>query len=159
MLSDPNDAGAADMTYDEPAVACTQLLFRALVETDGDAALLHTGGAPQLVTPIGRLELVKTRLTVPAVERLLSRLLSDSALDRLESSGVVQYDYPTPDDLPGEQFSIIAARLHHDVRLEVRRLRLPDDDSIPEFLRQPVVSTPQGDDQLALPPADELWPS
>lgn len=144
----------------EPAVACAHLLFRALVETDGDAALLHTGGAPQLVTPIGRLDLVRANLTVPAVEQLLTRLLPEDALERLSTAGVVQYDCPQQDDLPGEHFSVVAARLHDDVRLEVRRLRLPDDDSIPDLFLRPTPATAATgqDDQLALPPADELWP-
>jgi len=148
---------------DEAATACAQLLFRALVETDSDAALLHTGTAPQLVTPIGRLELVRSNLTVSAVERLINRLLPHDARDKLQTSGVVQYDCPRQEGLPGEQFSIVAARLSHDIRLEVRRLRVPDDDAIPpEFFQKPVLpaqsSRPQ-DDNLALPSAEELWPT
>ena len=152
-----DDAPSPDAPV-EPAVACAHLLFRALVETDGDAALLHTGGAPQLVTPIGRLDLVKASLTIPAVEQLLSRLLPEDALERLGTAGVVQYDCPPQQDLPGEHFSVVAARRHHDVRLEVRRLRLPDDDSIPDFFQKPVSAGTAQDDQLALPSADELWP-
>ena len=146
---------------DDPAAVCAHLVFRALVETDGDAALLHTGGSPQLVTPIGRIELVKSNLTVAAVEQLLSRLLPDAAREKLEASGVVQYDCPVRTDLPGEHFSVVAARLHHDVRREVRRLRLPDDDSVPpDFFERPASSSaePRQDDNLALPSADELWP-
>ena len=140
------------------AADCAHLLFRALVETDGDAALLHTGNAPQLVTPIGRFDLVKSRMTLPAAERLISRLLSDAAREQLETAGVVQYDFPPQDDLPGEHFSVVAARLHQDIRLEVRRLRLPDDDSIPEFLQRPTSSAAPQDDQLSLPSNEELWP-
>jgi hypothetical protein len=134
------------------------LLFRALVETDGDRALLHTGDAPQLVTPIGRLDLVKAALTVSAVEQLLSRLLPDNARERLDASGVVQYDCPPLADLPGEHFSVVAARLHDDVRLEVRRLRFAGDDEQGPELFPKSEATVQPDDQLSLPPANELWP-
>jgi len=159
MHADTDEYDALRPSQDAPAAACAELLFRALVETDGDAALLHTGGAPQLITPIGRIELVKSSLTVPAVEQLLSRLLPDAARERLDASGVVQYDCPALDDLPGEHFSVVAARLHHDVRLEVRRLRVPDDDAVPsDFFERPSPTEPQRDDNLALPSADELWP-
>lgn len=161
MPASLTEAEAATPKPDVEAAACADLLFRALVETDGDSALLHTGGTPQLVTPIGRIELVKSTLTVPAVERLLNRLLPDEARERLETAGVVQYDCPVQRDLPGEHFSVVAARLHQDVRLEVRRLRLPDDDSVPsDFFARPASPSaePRQDDNLALPSADELFP-
>jgi len=156
MSSRPN--GFPGSALAEPAAACAHLLFRALVETDGDRALLHTGDAPQLVTPIGRLDLVKAALTVSAVELLLSRLLPDDALERLDVSGVVQYECPPQPDLPGEHFSVVAARLHDDVRLEVRRLRFAaDEESMPQLFPKSESTIPQ-DDQLSLPPANELWP-
>jgi hypothetical protein len=160
VQQDLPDEPTSPVPLEDQAAVCAHLLFRALVETDGDAALLHTGGTPQLVTPIGRIELVKYSLTVPAVERLLDRLLPDAAREKLQTSGVVQYDCPVRGDLPGEHFSVIAARLHHDVRLEVRRLRLPDDDSVPPDFFRPAgaAAEPQRDDNLALPSADELWP-
>jgi hypothetical protein len=155
MLLD--DDPQLDVSEDHAAL-CADLLFRALVETNGDAALLHTGGAPQLVTPVGRIDLVKSNLTVPAVEKLIDCLLPDVAQQALAASGVVQYDYPPFDSLPGEHFSVVAARLHEDVRLEVRRLRTPDDDSIPQELFERPAPATHGDDNLALPSADELWP-
>ena len=85
MHADTDEYDALRPSQNAPAAACAELLFRALVETDGDAALLHTGGAPQLITPIGRIELVKSSLTVPAVEQLLSRLLPDAARERARS--------------------------------------------------------------------------
>ena len=58
---------------------------RALVELDGDAAVMHIGRKPYLVAPAGAIEIGECGLTAAAVETLIVEILPDSARDVLVS--------------------------------------------------------------------------
>lgn len=146
--------------YDAAAAACVRVLFRALVESDSDAAVLYVNDRPRLVTPLGQIELAAANLTTPAVESLIDHLLPADAQQTLDVSGEVQYECPAQADLPGERFAVVAVRFDGDVRAEVRRFRIPDEDLIPDFfwsVGEP--SDPPQNDSLALPSAEDLWPA
>src|SRR4030095_2163905 len=69
LIKDDED-GDGDVP-ESPAAWCARLLFRALVELDGDAAVMHIGPTPHLVPPAGAIEIGECGLTAAAVETLI----------------------------------------------------------------------------------------
>ena len=153
-------AGAADSGNQQNAAAtCVHLLFRALVEADGDAAVMHAGERPYLVAPTGAIELADCRLTAMCLESLIDQFLSAAAKRTLSASGLAHADCALEEDLPLERFTVAAARSLGDLRLELHRLRVPDEDHVPHFTNAARAGrTHKQYDDLTLPSADELWP-
>jgi hypothetical protein len=139
------------------AAWCVRLLFQALVEVDGDAAVLHAGERPYLVARTGAVEVANASLTPAAVEQLIGQILPDLARRTLQASGLAHANCLMPADLSHARFTVTAARFQGDVRLEIHRLRLPNEAPTAGNVRRANRHDPN--DDLALPSAEELWPA
>jgi len=92
---------------------------------------MHTGNRPYLVTRMKEVEMATDVLTPRAVLSLTRSLLSNRALRTLRTSGLAHYDCPVLADLPRERFAVAASISPDGMWLEVRRLRVPERDAIP----------------------------
>jgi hypothetical protein len=147
-----------DRGQQEPVAAwCVRLLFQALVEVDGDAAVLHAGERPYLVVPTGPVEVADASLTPAAVEQLIGQILPDAARRTLQASGMAHANCVMPEDLSHARFTVTAARFQGDVRLEIHRLRLPNEAPTAGHVRR--ANRREAYDDLVLPSAEELWPA
>jgi len=105
------------------AAACVRLLFQALVEVDGDAAVLHTGERPYIVAPSGAIELSEACLTTSCLERLIGQCLPHPVRQTFVASGRACVDRIVIDAMPRDRFSLSAIRSHGELRLDLHRLR------------------------------------
>jgi hypothetical protein len=118
-------------------------LLQAIVRLDGEAVVLHVGETPYVVTPTGQVDLATRGLTLNAVIGIVNQLLPVESQAALEEFGAAQYELPPNPDLPGEHFTIVAARGGDDVWVEIRRRYVPDDDRVPvEMFDIPVEPAP-----------------
>ena len=106
-------------------------LLQAIVNTDGEALVMHAGDKPYVVAPSGQVELASRALTLDAVGGILEQLLPAEFQHALDEFGAVQYDLPKQEDFADDRFTVVAARGGDDVWVEVRRRRVPDDDAVP----------------------------
>ncbi len=109
------------------AAACVRLLFQALVEMDGDAAILHAGERPYIVAPTGAIELSEARLTAGCIESLIGQCLPLPAQQTFGMTGRAYVDHVVIDAMPLDRFSLTAIRSHGDLRLDLHRLRESDE--------------------------------
>ena len=124
-------------------------LLQAIVRLDGEAVVLHVGEKPYIVTPTEQVDLATKGLTIEAATGILNQLLPVDPQNALEEFGAVQYQMPPIPELPGEHFTIVAARGGDDIWIEIRRRQVPDEDRIPLELFAPDPTTPA----VARPPA------
>src|SRR3954467_9150073 len=117
-------------------------LLQAIVRANGEALVMHAGDKPYVVSPTGQVELAIRGLTLEAVNGIVAQLLPRELLAALDEFGAVQCELPTLRDLPGEHFTVVAARGGNDIWAEIRRRRLLDDDVVPEELFGPSASPP-----------------
>ncbi len=115
-------------------------LLQAIVRLDGEAVVLHVGEKPYVVTPTEQVDLATKGLTIDAATGILDQLLPIEPQNALEEFGAVQYQMPPIAELPGEHFTIVAARGGDDIWVEIRRRQVPDEDRVPLELFAP---TPQ----------------
>jgi twitching motility protein PilT len=101
------------------------------VRLDGEAVVLHVGEKPYIVTPTEQVDLATKGLTIEAATGILNQLLPSEPQHALEEFGAVQYQIPPATELPGEQFTIVAARGGDDIWIEIRRRQVPDEDRVP----------------------------
>src|SRR5262245_64404305 len=106
-------------------------LLQAIVNTEGEALVMHAGEKPYVVAPAGQVELASRGLTLDAVGGILDQLLPAEFQQALDEFGAVQYDIPRRDDFPQEIFTVVAARGGDDVWVEIRRRHMPDQDAVP----------------------------
>src|SRR5688500_2741095 len=95
---------------------------------------MHAGDKPYVVTPGGQVDLASRGLTLDAVNGIVSQLLPADVLGSLDEFGAAQYQIPPRPDFPHEHFTVVAARGGDDIWAEIRRRRIPEDDSAPEDL-------------------------
>src|SRR3954449_9980226 len=117
-------------------------LLQAIVRANGEALVMHAGDKPYVVSPTGQVELASRGLTLEAVNGIVAQLLPRELLAALDEFGAVQCELPTLRDLPGEHFTVVAARGGNDSWAEIRRRRMADDDVVPEELFGPSASPP-----------------
>lgn len=147
------------------AEVCATLLFRVLAETDGDVAVLHAGDIPYMEGPTGEVDLTRHRLTPAAMAALASYFLPLPALRTLRAGGSVQLEWPVTEELPGDRFTIVAARRHDDLWIEVRHVKpqqqagmAPAGPPAARARREHGEATLESeDDSLCVPSAKELW--
>ena len=96
-------------------------LLQAIVRLDGEAVVLHVGEKPYIVTPTEQVDLATKGLTIDAAVGILNQLLPPEPQNALEEFGAVQYQMPPAPELPGEHFTIVAARGGDDIWIEIRR--------------------------------------
>jgi hypothetical protein len=155
LITDDED-GDGDAP-ESPAAWCARLLFRALVELDGDAAVMHIGQRPYLVAPAGAIEIGECCLTAAAVDTLIVEILPDSARDVLRVAGAAHANCFITEGLPGASFTATATRTHGAIGLEIHRLRRPGEARTSTASKAAMRAQNLHED-LALPSADELWP-
>src|SRR5262249_34011181 len=109
-------------------------LLQAIVKADGEALVMHAGDKPYVVSPGGQVELASRGLTLEAVNGILGQLLPAEIHGALDEFGAIQYELPAAPALPGELFTVVAARGGDDVWVEIRRRRVADDDRVPDEL-------------------------
>ena len=149
---DGDDGGVPE----SPAAWCARLLFRAMVELDGDAAVMHIGQRPYLVASTGAIEVGECFLTAAAVETLILEVFPESARDVLRVAGAAHANCFITEGLPGASFTATATRSQSGIGLEIHRLRRSGE---PRAATAPkATSRTRAYDDLALPSADELWP-
>src|SRR5688572_15056067 len=112
-------------------------LLQAIVRLDGEAVVLHVGEKPYIVTPTEQVDLATKGLTLDAVTGILNQLLPIEPQNALDEFGAVQYRLPPVAELPGEHFTIVAARGGDDIWVEIRRRQVPDEDRVPLEMFQP----------------------
>jgi twitching motility protein PilT len=106
-------------------------LLQAIVRLDGEAVVLHVGEKPYIVTPTEQVDLATKGLTIDAAIGILNQLLPIEPQNALGEFGAVQYQMPPIAELPGEHFTIVAARGGDDIWIEIRRRQVPDEDRVP----------------------------
>jgi twitching motility protein PilT len=116
-------------------------LLQAIVRLDGEAVVLHVGEKPYIVTSTEQVDLATKGLTIEAATGILNQLLPIEPQNALDEFGAVQYQMPPIRELPGEHFTIVAARGGDDIWIEIRRRQVPDDDRIPLELFAPEPGT------------------
>jgi twitching motility protein PilT len=112
-------------------------LLQAIVRLDGEAVVLHVGEKPYIVTPTEQVDLATKGLTLDAATGILNQLLPVEPQNALEEFGAVQYQMPPIPELPGEHFTIVAARGDDDIWVEIRRRQVPDEDRVPPEMFAP----------------------
>jgi hypothetical protein len=153
LIKDGDDGSVPE----SPAAWCARLLFRAMVELDGDAAVMHIGQRPYLVARAGAIEIGDCCLTAAAVETLILEILPDTARDMLRVAGAAHANCFITEGLPGASFTATATRSQDGIGLEIHRLRRPGEPRAATASKAPTRT--RAYDDLALPSADELWPA
>src|SRR5688572_10142462 len=135
-------------------------LLQAIVRLDGEAVVLHVGEKPYIVTPTEQVDLATKGLTIDAATGILNQLLPAEPQNALEEFGAVQYLLPPIPELPGEHFTIVAARGGDDIWIEIRRRQVPDEDRVPleMFAPAPPPAAPVQPVQPVPAPAKERVP-
>jgi len=138
-------------------VSFVSSLLQAIVRLDGEAVVLHVGEKPYIVTPTDQVDLATKGLTIEAATGILNQLLPPEPQSALEEFGAVQYQMLPSAELPGEHFTIVAARGGDDIWIEIRRRQVPDEDRVPLELFAPAPSeaAPPHPEQTPLPPPRE----
>jgi twitching motility protein PilT len=134
-------------------------LLQAIVRLDGEAVVLHVGEKPYIVTATDQVDLATKGLTIEAATGILNQLLPPEPQNALEEFGAVQYQMLPSAELPGEHFTIVAARGGDDIWIEIRRRQVPDEDRVPLELFAPAPSeaqTPQSEQKPLLPPRERV---
>jgi twitching motility protein PilT len=136
-------------------------LLQAIVRLDGEAVVLHVGEKPYIVTPTEQVDLATKGLTIDAAVGILNQLLPPEPQNALEEFGAVQYLMPPAPELPGEHFTIVAARGGDDIWIEIRRRQVPDEDRVPlEMFAPPLEAVPEtssrSEQKPLLPPRERV---
>jgi twitching motility protein PilT len=127
-------------------------LLQAIVRLDGEAVVLHVGEKPYIVTPTDQVDLATKGLTIDAATGILNQLLPFEPQNALEEFGAVQYQMPPIAELPGEHFTIVAARGGDDIWIEIRRRQVPDEDRVPLELFAPAAQPAASPEPAEAPP-------
>ena len=128
-------------------------LLQAIVRLDGEAVVLHVGEKPYIVTPTEQVDLATKGLTIDAATGILNQLLPIEPQNALEEFGAVQYQMPPIAELPGEHFTIVAARGGDDIWIEIRRRQVPDEDRVPLEMFVPAPEHAESAEPATTPPA------
>jgi hypothetical protein len=129
-------------------------LLQAIVRLDGEAVVLHVGEKPYIITPTEQVDLATKGLTIDAAAGILNQLMPTEPQNALEEFGAVQYQMPPIPALPGERFTIVAARTGDDIWIEIRRRQVPDEDGVPPEVFAP--APPAGASPAPDPPREIL---
>ena len=127
-------------------------LLQAIVRLDGEAVVLHVGEKPYIVTPTEQVDLATKGLTIDAAKGILNQLMPIEPQNALEEFGAVQYQMPPIPALPGDHFTIVAARTGDDIWIEIRRRQVPDEDRVPPEMLAP--APPAGASPAPDPPRE-----
>jgi twitching motility protein PilT len=104
-------------------------LLAAIVRADGEALVLHVGDRPYVISPTGRVDIATREITLAAVSGIIAQLLPPEARATLDESGAAEHGLSPVPEFPGEQFTVVVARGGADVLVEIRRLRLPEEEA------------------------------
>jgi hypothetical protein len=107
-------------------------LLQAIVRVDGEALMIHAGDKPYVVASSEHIDLANHGLTLDVVNGIVTQLLTIELQHLLDEFGAVRHELPPAKEFPGEAFTVEAARDGDDVRVEIRRRRIPDEDRIPD---------------------------
>lgn len=125
-------------------------LLTAIVHADGDALVLHVGEKPYVVAGSRLVELSSRALTMEALVAMIGEILPEPSRQALADLGAVEHELPATPAVPGERFTVVAARNGEDIWVEIRRPR--------GAARQ--AATPSGAATVARPePATAIPPS
>jgi hypothetical protein len=127
-------------------------LLHAIVRVDGEALMIHAGDKPYVVAATEHVDLANHGLTLEVVNGIVAQLLPVNLQHSLDEFGAVQHELSPRPEFPGESFTVVAARDGDDVRVEIRRRRIPDEDRVPDEFFTPVDPPPSE-------PASSLWRS
>lgn len=122
-------------------MALVQSLLTAIVRADGDALVMHVGERPYVIASSGTIELSAHGLNLEAMSGMLGQLLPHDALRALGDFGAIEHDLEPPTPIPGERFTVVAARGGEDVWIELRRHRRARRGG--ETAAEPVPATPE----------------
>jgi twitching motility protein PilT len=128
-------------------------LLQAIVASNGDAIVLHTGDSPYVTSAGTETEVAADKLTFQAVDDVLKQLLPEPSQETFDLIGSIRYECAPFDAYPGERFVVVALREADELWLEIRREAVSTG-----VLAAPEEATLFGDD-LALPDFEALWPS
>lgn len=98
-------------------------LLAAIVREDGESLVLHVGERPVVVSSRGPSEIASSTMTLESMDGLLADLLTTDARQALAEFGAVEADVAPSSLVPGERFTVVAARGGDDIWIEIRRRR------------------------------------
>jgi twitching motility protein PilT len=96
-------------------------LLQAIVLMDGEALVLHVGDKPYVIAESGQVSLANAPMTTESIAEVIEALLPPESKRLLDDVGATQCVLPEHPLVPGERFSIVAARGGDDLWLEIRR--------------------------------------
>ncbi|MFI5179542.1 MAG: hypothetical protein ACHQO8_13310 [Vicinamibacterales bacterium] len=115
------------------------LLLRAMVRLDAEALVVSAGDVPYVVGAGENRHDVGTRAMPAAVVALITKQLLPPELQAaFEDVGEIKYELPEMGDVPGQQFTVVAA-IEPALHVDIHRRR--------------------SDEGLMLPPSDSIWPA
>ena len=85
--------------------------------------MLHVGERPAVVSPRGPSEIASSPMTLESMDGLLDELLTFDARQALTEFGAVEAELAPSPLVPGERFTVVAARGGDDIWIEIRRRR------------------------------------
>jgi twitching motility protein PilT len=112
-------------------------MIRSLVEAGGEALVMHAGEKPYVVSPAGQVELANRALTMEAMKAFVAQLLPADVSRALDEFGAVQHEIVSPQEFPGERFTVVAARGIDDLWVEIRRRKVDEAAALPEVPVEP----------------------
>lgn len=121
----------------DPAAYCVDLLLKTLVEAEGEGVIMRTGEVPFMLVGSTKRPLARRTLTPEAVGRIITALLPPDSRAALADVGSTTYHLPRQAACPLEDFTVEASQSGADSRVEIRRFRVPEDDSVPLSLFSP----------------------
>jgi twitching motility protein PilT len=98
-------------------------LLTAIVRADGDALVLHVGEKPYVVAGSEIVELSSRALTMEALVSMIAEILPEAGRQALADLGAVEHQLPVTPAVPGQRFTVVAARNGEDIWVEIRRPR------------------------------------
>lgn len=98
-------------------------LLAAIVREDGESLVLHVGERPIVVAARGPMEVASSPMTLESMDSLLGELLKPDSQQALAEFGAVESELGASAIVPGEQFTVVAARGGDDIWIELRRRR------------------------------------
>ena len=121
----------------DPAAYCVDLLLKTLVEAEAEAVVMRSGEVPFMVAGSANRPLARRALTTGAVDRIITALLPSDNRAALADVGSATYQLPHQAGWPLEDFTVEASQSGADSLVEIRRVRVPEDDSVPLSLFSP----------------------
>lgn len=134
-------------------------LLHAIIRVEGQALVMHVGDKPYVVTKNGQVDLATRGLTLEAVTGILAQVFPPESHRALDEVGAAQHELSGDPELPGELFTVVAARGGDDIWVEIRRKKKLHTPTVPSGVGatpEPAIVVARAEDTAPPePPPDE----